>query len=490
MQKTAQKRNVLDWVSEKTNVGGTIAESAPFLNQPGFKELMDKLRDTDDKARSIALGEAVGTGDEPEDTMSLQEMLKKAKSMLARREYMKCVAYLGRFHDKVKDVSNAFKNFTLDVRGIHQKFLTEDLDEDTVKHISNIKSRMEKKEASYLRDSLIKEAKGDRDMRPDFFVNLFTNRGQALGAWEKRYPKKSKELRRATEIMLNQSNTLFDKLLRQFDKMSSARNKRMIEDYVSGAQLISNLFTPYDLLFKDYYTKNVKEWADIIAAQPPQVAPNPEDKIRPEQVESARKPLESIDPRVESSEPASSGKSISKDPSVATPGGTVMTGLAPSKPGNFVPGGETKTQGPSAVYAPDTLKDPSVRIPAPGLPTPSSIGLPVDTSQRPTATSARTDRSPPPSSEEGISSPVPNFGGAFEASEHGDVAPTALNALREKEGKPPISIAKKIIDSLEKLSGESPLVLKSYLMKYAKAINKSDPKTANILISVANRIEV
>ena len=104
MEKTAQKRSLLNKLRENVDIGGIAAEKVPFLN-PGFQEVMEKLRQADDQARSIALGEAVGdNGIMPEDPVSLKDLLKESESALNRREYMKAAAFLSRFHNKVIDI--------------------------------------------------------------------------------------------------------------------------------------------------------------------------------------------------------------------------------------------------------------------------------------------------------------------------------------------------------------------------------------------------
>lgn len=254
MQKTAQKRNILDLISEKTNIGGNVAENAPFLN-PEFKELMDKLRLTDDNARSIALGTAVGGGAEPSDNMSLKDMIKEAESSVNRREYMKAAAFLGRFHKKVEDLVSALRGFKSDISSIHEKFLLEGLDDETQSHISSLRKRLASDNSP-----LTKEA-GVRD----FFVNLFTDRGRSLAAWEKRYPEQGRALKTSTLEILKASKRLFDNISKNFKEMSKFRNKRMIEKYEGVISNVIAMYSPYDALFKGYYLKHIKAYADKLA---------------------------------------------------------------------------------------------------------------------------------------------------------------------------------------------------------------------------------
>ena len=105
MQKTAQKRGLLDKLIENSginNISGIAAEK--FFN-PEFKEVMETLRKKDDTIRSIVAGEIIGDGDPGEGPTALKKLLKNAKSNIARREYMSATADLGWFHKKISDIS-------------------------------------------------------------------------------------------------------------------------------------------------------------------------------------------------------------------------------------------------------------------------------------------------------------------------------------------------------------------------------------------------
>src|SRR6266403_1952266 len=101
MQKAAQKRSLLNKLREMTNVGGIASEK---VFHPEFQQLMDKLRnETDDPIRAIVSGEQIGEASPPDDGIGLKDLLKSARSNVNRREYMKAVADLGRFHKKMND---------------------------------------------------------------------------------------------------------------------------------------------------------------------------------------------------------------------------------------------------------------------------------------------------------------------------------------------------------------------------------------------------
>jgi hypothetical protein len=86
MQKTAQKRSLLNKLREVTNISGIATEK--FFN-PEFQELMDRLRDqTDDPIRSIVSGEAIGNASPPDDAISLKELLKH---MISLSDYVRII---------------------------------------------------------------------------------------------------------------------------------------------------------------------------------------------------------------------------------------------------------------------------------------------------------------------------------------------------------------------------------------------------------------
>lgn len=271
IQTFAQKRNLLNKLREYTNLGGMAAENAPFLNNPGFKELMDQLRSTDDQIRSIITGQAIGDASAPNDEMSLKELLKKAKSNHSRREYMTAISFLGRFHDKVGEAANFISKYNADVSSIHEKFLLEGLDDETVEHLHGLKNRFIPKEAN--RKFSFKKEAGILD----FFVNIGTERGRALSAWEKRYPEKVKVLKNETSRMIDKSERIFVIIINCLKEMASFRATRKIDNYIKIADKIVKEFAKYDAEFKSYYENHVKSFINKLP-----------EKIKPVQVEDTK----------------------------------------------------------------------------------------------------------------------------------------------------------------------------------------------------------
>lgn len=455
MEKTAQKRGLLDKVRENIDLGGIAAEKVPFLN-PGFQEVMEKLRTADDVVRSIALGTSVGDqGIDPEDKVSLKDLLKEAESALNRRAYMKASAFLSRFHNKMDDIVQAFKTFEVDLTAIHEKFLLEDIDEDIKDQILKQRKRLQGKKAS-LKSDLIKEA-GIGDV----LYNLMHETGRAMAAWEKRYPAKSKAFKNATSNILKLSKSLFEKVLKHFDGMSTARAKRLIEKYEAHTNEIKKLVNAYDVNFRKYYDEHVKFWADKLSEKVETVKEESatvpsikELEIKHPVITPENNPISSIHEK-QSIAPGESAHSLKEN----VPSALAPTLVDAPKIQTFYSPGPTSTQTPGPI--PKSPKLPDIKMPS-------------------LQSGPATEPSPPPepeiSSSERITSQPPPFQGLF--------GPKTVTT-----GLAP-SHAKEIIKNLEALSNESPIILKKYLTKYASILNKSNPKSAKILLDIANRIEV
>ncbi len=452
MYKLAQERGVLDWLSEKTDVGGIATESAPFLNQPGFKDLMDKLRMTDDNARSIALGKSVGEGEAPADSTSMKDLLKEAESSFNRREYMRAAAFLGRFHRKFEDIINVLKNFNADVSSIHEKFILEGLDPETQEQIFKMREKMHPKTASFNKEASIR----------DFFVNIFTDRGRALSAWEKRYPEKAKVLKTKTADMLKNAKSTFDNLSKIFKEMSSARNKRLVEKYDAGITKLTSLYNKHDSAFRDYYANYIKSFADKLAEQA--------EKAKAEQAKKLETELPKSEKPVSEKEP-----SKAEVPELVVP----------------VKLGPTSSERETGILPPPSSSS---------APTAVSPLKPFEISLSPKAESVREVITPQsgqlsafmPSKLPSPSAP-PTIPGGVSTLQTGEEPETEKDTEREERSTliTGLSPAKKaaLLNSLISLGSESPLLLKSYLSKYANLVKNEDPRLAKSLFEIVSRIE-
>ena len=255
MDKIAQKRSLLNKLRSVTDFGGIAAEK--YFN-PEFKEIMEQLYHVDDEVRANVLGEQSGEAVAPSDAISLKDILKSAKSNINRREYMKAVSDLGRFHTKVFDIVKLLNTLKNNVDRIHEKFLFQDLDEESKKHLQSFRGRWA---STSLNTYLIKEAN-----ILDFFTNIATERGRALAAWEKRYPNKVKKLKNDTIVLLSLSEKLLNIILNSLKDMDKARSTRNPDNYITISDKIIASFKDYDSNqvrgFRKFYEDNVKEFLE------------------------------------------------------------------------------------------------------------------------------------------------------------------------------------------------------------------------------------
>lgn len=426
MQKTAQKRSLLNKLREMTDVSGIATEK--FFN-PEFKELMERLRtETDDPVRAIVTGEQIGEASPPPDAISLKDLLKSAKSNINRREYMKAVSDLGRFHKKMDDVVRILSSFKSNVDKVHEKFLFEGIDDESKQHLHDLKSRFASRN-----DRLVKEAN-----ILDFFTNIATERGRALAGWEKRYPKQVAKLKGDTAKLLVTSERLLSVTLSVLKGMAQARSVRNPDKYIEASDKIIREYGKYNTSFKDYYSTNVKGFLEK------------QELIAPSKTDTGETPKE-----LGNQEVAAPPKGVSPtlidipSPDVGQHG----TIKAPPIPEALVPpppGGQL-TVSPTGDSAP------------PSSGTTGLLPPPIHESSN-----------PPPVAPLAAPPPLPKM------------TPEEMRAF---ESQHRVS-HQKFYDSLQKLSNESPAILAMYISKYAKSIQSKDLATAVKLFKLAKSIEV
>lgn len=423
MQKTAQKRSLLNKLREVTNISGIATEK--FFN-PEFQELMDRLRDqTDDPIRAIVSGESIGNASAPDDAISLKELLKGIKSNINRREYMTAVASLSRFYHKMHDVVDLLKKFNANVDKIHEKFLFEGLDEDNKRHLRDLKKRLsaydQARDAAFIKEANIL----------DFFTNIVTERGRALAAWEKRYPKQLGKLKKDTGTMLQQAEKLLSTTLSALKEMATARATRNPDNYIKvGNDKIVKGFESFDRNFKEYYSSNVKGFLEKQQFAMPDVVTDP--TVSPVNPQAATIP--------------------------ASPLGADLKGDTVVAP---------------VVIPQDTIKDvPAVPAPSVSIPniTDTTLGL----------------GSPPKPVLQSIP-PLPRIPKILTQSPPSPSTPrdTIDTGGKPKKVKP---AHQDFMESLQALSEESPILLAQHIRRYAKSIQNYDLETSIKLFKLAQSI--
>ena len=476
IQKEAQKRSILNKIRESTNIGGIATEQ--FFD-PEFKRIMDQLRDeTDDPIRAIVTGQQIGNAT-PSDNVSMKELLKSARSNFNRREYMSSIADLGKFHRKMADIRELIVNFVGNVDAVHHQFLFKDLDPDTEKYLrEELRSRF----AQEFTINLFKTAG-----IMDFFKNISTERGRALKAWEKRYPKRVAELKKAIDSLINKSEMLLTAVLSSLKKMATSRATRKVDEYINNASVIVNKYTDYDKNFKQFYDSQVKGFLEKQELLSPT---KPVDKSSDIAQQEIGKPTEPPKNKPESIEVVTP-----KVEPISTPSAPIIPPTPTLVP--VTPAVVPSTTGPSAavpssvstVPATLSLTEKIMQSLTGVAPKPKpkevenlpAVTVPPLSPELESAISGKSEVKPgKPLYPEVIPSSTPPAGGV----------PYEQGPFGAKPLKPPSVKAehKKFFDSLEKMSNENPIILAKYIAKYAKMIQTTDPYTALELFNVVKSI--
>lgn len=277
MEKRAQKRNILNQLREKVNMPGAYLEG---FFKPELDRVMTSLKDLDDRIRSVLTGKKIGNAEAPEDGVGVKDLLKSARTNFNRREYMAGVVDLGQFHKKMFDVTRDIDKFFVDVNKIHHKFLFEGLkDTGYDENLKKFREHMNTvgKKAAAESEYFIKEAG-----IMDFFYNIGTKRGRSLAAWEKKYPKQTKDLREGGDRLINEAQKLLENTISYLKQMGTARATRRPDEYMDVAHKIKAEYEKFDngdKGFKAYYNNAIMPWLKIkdeIEAKESKNTPAPE----------------------------------------------------------------------------------------------------------------------------------------------------------------------------------------------------------------------
>lgn len=501
MQKTAQKRSVLNKLREMTNVSGIAAEK--FFN-PEFQRVMESLREKDDQIRSLVAGESIGMGDPGNDSIALKDLLKSSKSNINRKEYMSAIADLGRFHKKLFDVVDQISKLSFDVDQVHHEFLFKDLDDQKKQHLHDLKTRF----AHTRRMEMIKEAS-----IMDFFYNIGTKRGRALAAWEKRYPKQVGKLKKETLQLQGRSEVLLQQVLSALKEMASARSTRNVDSYTKAADKITKAYQNYDKSFRDYYTANVKgflEKVELISPTEKLDKKDTKDLAKQEVIPDTTKDPERIPPTVDDPSLQGGGVPGTRPPQTANLGPHPAILEQQRQEGESVPF-------PLVQQKHDTLRDiPSLDVPTERTGPPSRMSDPAYSPTMLSPGNAVAPAIPAAPAVPAISQPdygsgvmLPSnppsrhtqpYGSAFMGSSppgtQAGVAPPANAPPAEfksdqvaREMGYNVEAHKQFYNALESLAGEDPIILASFISKYARKIQSTDLKTSIELLQIVKRIK-
>lgn len=452
MDKTAQspKRRIRDKIREKTNFGGIAAEN---LFDPDFKRVMESLRAKDDTIRSIAAGEVIGDGNPGADEISLKQLVKNIKSNINRREYMSSLADLNRFHKKVYEIVREIDSLENDVDKVHNDFLFKDLDDDHRKYLHDMKTRFASRKTN-----LVKEA-GIGSYMMDLFHNVGTTRGKALAAWEKRYPGKFKNFKRAIIALSDKTESFFSSIISILKDMGTQRATRHVDNYIKEAGKIVKGYNSYDEAFKNFYKEHVKGFIDKVDLGP---------KVKEDKISETQD-----DPELNA--PVSALPFSDMPTNRSIPDGPAHIERLDRQVDSLVlPTLDEPSAAPSA--APSTNKgEPLPQAMSPYGPVtermPHAITMP-----------SAPDANTMPSAPDTISMPQAEMPLGPDEGEY-----KSDQIAKEMFGK---AAHYNFFKTLESLSGESPLIMASFITKYAKSLQKTDPVTAIKLFKIAKDIKV
>ena len=468
MYKNAQSerqtgRGIFNKLREKIEGLDTGSQENEFA--PEFDAIMNKLRyDTDDAIRSIITGEQIGDTLTSHDGKSLKNILAEAKSFINRREYMLAVSSLSLFHEKMGEVAKILNSFTYNVDKVHQKFLFNSLDEESKKRFQSLKTRFAESEFN------IEKQAGVISYISDFFSTITTERGRALRAWEKSHPKEIGKIKNDTNVLLKSSEQLLSKIMPLLKDMASARATRNPDKYIESSTKLIKFYDSYNAVFKKYYEDNLKKYESVFthieettappaapAAQSGTAIDNTGSQFdssiltdeEKKKIEDRRKELQE---KLTLDVPVDGSTAPAPAPAPAT---------APAPAPASAPASQSAEPAPIIESRRGVAAAPPIE-PGAVLPPAVERTVPAGTPRAPAATISAIERERARTQGQGIPRPP--------------VKRTDTHT--------------NFYNSLQKMASESPIILASYISKYAKSIKESDPETAIKLFKIASSIEV
>lgn len=486
MDKFAQRRSILNKLHESLDPSKLTEK----LFNPQFSAVMEQLRKDDDNIRSIVGGTSIGDGDPGEQHIALKSLVKSMRSNLNRREYMTAVVDLSKFHTKLVEILNIIDKIEYNVNQVHNDFLFKDLDDEKKTHLENLKKRFAAIDSAH-KSELVKQA-GVRD----FLHNYFTDRGRALGAWEKRYPKQTKQLKADSDRLQKMAEGLNNFIISLLKDMAKSRASRNVDAYLSSANKMKEKIKTFEDAFKSYYQKNIKGFLEKANLLPPEV----KEEMEPEGTKTLRSPAEPI-AGAPNTEVMPTQTMSPKTDNVGPLPGAFDTGPRTENVGPL-PG--VFDRAPSERMGPPTPSPMSDRVgpptPAPrtGPYTPAVVTPTIRSPYKPETIAPPTPTMPPHQTDRDLHT----FRGVPASFPNTEVDPATMLGVAPQAHFPTMksdqlaqqfgwaNAHSNFYAALEALGNESPLILKAYISKYAKKISASDPETSIQLLMVAKSIEV
>lgn len=505
MDKTAQK---MKWTTRKREKWSPTGQLEEYF-KPEFKEVMESLRLGDDNIRSIIAGEQLGDGDPGKDHISMKKLLDDAKSNLNRREYVTALACFSRFHAKLREVVKVLGEINTSLNKVHHRFLFEDLGDEHKPHIEDLEKRWEKAAAEAEAEFI--KAAGPKSYLLDLYHNLTNERAKSLRTWESKYPNKVKDLKAGLNKLLEAGKKTLADILSNLKELGSLRATRKPEEYMVAAKKgLINTYNNFDKLFQSLYNGpasgkgfSLKQLVSEFKTFQP--VPKEEAKQMGEQEIPAEKEKEKETMKIKTD----IGPDIETNVSVPPKKGPLSHLSMPPMP--TAPGGGPPSSGQVA-----TDKRPgAVQMEDPHLPYARTSHPPFSLNQTvvPTGSEAPPAGPSPSAHQHGLDllnklqTPVPTGSGVVPNQLAPSIpakppvpsmTPEAFeqegghNLARVMRGDQPTMVSNthaNFFNSLQKMSDESPLLLASFISKYARKIQATDPTTAVQLLNIVKRIK-
>lgn len=258
----------------------------------------------------------------------------------------------------------------------------------------------------------------------DFFYNLLSPRGRALAAWEKKYPKETKALREGGPKLVDAADTLLTNTISLMKEMATARATRRPDDYMDSANKIVAEYNKFDKNFRDYYNNAIMPFM--------RVKDEIDAKLKAEKPEAT--PVPAQPPRK-----MELGYEVP-----ASPGAPAVPGASPATPS----------------------------VPDLDVPAPKTQQMTLQFEGQPPGASPPFAPAKPPIVSRPPTVPQPPMVPKPEA-KPGDIT---------EKTEPPKHA--QFYAALESLSHEDPRIVASFISKYAKSIQGTDPETAIRLFNV------
>lgn len=450
MYTTAQDRGRVNKLKEKLDVSGVALE----IFNSEVRQALGIMRSLDKEIRTIVIGKSRADG-------SFKSILKLVKSNINRRQYVEAYAGLSDFYFYFQEIGDIALKFTQSENDIFDRFLHDNKSDAQKEKVLRLNSLIKNiaKEAQF-NENLVKHAGFG-----DFIHNVFSPKGRADAAFEKRYPNKARELKDGLISLLDMCQSAYENLIQSLDEMDSSIASRKIGSFAKAIEKLLNYF----LGFGSSFVAKLKEDKVLI-----DILTRYEQEFVKKQQVSENPTQELISTRTQSMPVAPMSGS---NPHANIPDLSVPASIKPIPSGGsveFFQRDQLKSTEPSLTKeAPTSVKTEVTKVEAPKTE--------VTKVEAPKAEAPKVEL--PEDTEKNI---IPQN----KKVEIGSVIPPAkpfvppVNKLPVKK----VKTHDKFYNNLKILQGQDKAVIANYIKRYASEISETDLDTSKKLFNIVNRI--